>query len=265
MGYLAIQLPVAATWVTLLYNYLLLPRGLPRYTTTCCCHIGYLAIQLPVAELPRYTTTCCWITSLYNYLLLDYLAIQLPVAGLPCYTTTCCWITLLYNYLLLDYLAIQLPVAGLPCYTTTCCWITSLYNYLLLDYLAIQLRVAASWVTLLYNYLLLDYLARDKKLFSADYSLYNEMFDCVANGHLVSEVRGAVQVAIPSTHCGLHGGDHFLLGLQHKTQYRQGKEVFYLTVHSTHFIYGYMASDIWLRTIQIAIEEICCHHMGLCF
>ena len=26
---------------------------------------------------------------------------------------------------------------------------------------------------------------------------------------------------------------------------------FYLTIHSTHFIYGYMASDIWLRTILI--------------
>ena len=23
------------------------------------------------------------------------------------------------------------------------------------------------------------------------------------------------------------------------------KEMFYLTKHSTHFIYGYMASDIW--------------------
>ena len=31
--------------------------------------------------------------------------------------------------------------------------------------------------------------------------------------------------------------------------------MFYLTTHSTHFIYGYMASDIWLRTIQIAREE----------
>ena len=27
-----------------------------------------------------------------------------------------------------------------------------------------------------------------------------------------------------------------------------GWKVFYLTTHSTHFIYGYMASDIWLRT-----------------
>ena len=27
---------------------------------------------------------------------------------------------------------------------------------------------------------------------------------------------------------------------------REGKkEMFYLTMHSTHFIYGYMASDIW--------------------
>ena len=58
---------------------------------------------------------------------------------------------------------------------------------------------------------------------------------------------------------------------------RGGKETFYLTTHSTHFIYsymegrregnvlfndtlntfsyGYMASDIWLRTTQIAREE----------
>ena len=35
--------------------------------------------------------------------------------------------------------------------------------------------------------------------------------------------------------------------------------------HSTHFIYGYMASDIWLRTIQIAREETRCRHMGNSF
>ena len=28
--------------------------------------------------------------------------------------------------------------------------------------------------------------------------------------------------------------------------------MFYLMTHSTHFIYGYMASDIWQRTTQIA-------------
>ena len=27
--------------------------------------------------------------------------------------------------------------------------------------------------------------------------------------------------------------------------FAQGKEMFYLTTHSAHFIYGYMASDMW--------------------
>ena len=40
------------------------------------------------------------------------------------------------------------------------------------------------------------------------------------------------------------------------------KEMFYLTTHSTLFIYSYMASDIWLRTIQIVREETHCHHMS---
>ena len=43
------------------------------------------------------------------------------------------------------------------------------------------------------------------------------------------------------------------------------KEMFYLTTHSTHFIYGYMASDIWLRTTQIVREETRCRHMGYSF
>ena len=33
------------------------------------------------------------------------------------------------------------------------------------------------------------------------------------------------------------------------------REMFYLTTHSTHFIYGYMTSDIWLRTILIVRRE----------
>ena len=43
------------------------------------------------------------------------------------------------------------------------------------------------------------------------------------------------------------------------------KEMFYLTMHSTHFIYSYMESDIWLRTILIVREETCCHHIGYSF
>ena len=46
---------------------------------------------------------------------------------------------------------------------------------------------------------------------------------------------------------------------------RKGKEMFYLTTHSTHFIYGYMASDIWLRTILIVRKETRCRHIGYSF
>ena len=48
------------------------------------------------------------------------------------------------------------------------------------------------------------------------------------------------------------------------TEWLEGrKEMFYLTTHSTHFIYGYMASDIWLRTIQIVRNQLPPH--GLLF
>ena len=43
------------------------------------------------------------------------------------------------------------------------------------------------------------------------------------------------------------------------------KEMFYLTTHSTHFIYGYMAEDIWLRTILIVRKETRCRHIGSSF
>ena len=47
---------------------------------------------------------------------------------------------------------------------------------------------------------------------------------------------------------------------------REGrKEIFYLTTLSAHFIYGYMASHIWSRTIQIAREETRCRHMRYSF
>ena len=39
--------------------------------------------------------------------------------------------------------------------------------------------------------------------------------------------------------------------------------MFYLRTHSTHFIYGYMASNIWLRTILIVRKETRCHHIDL--
>ena len=36
-----------------------------------------------------------------------------------------------------------------------------------------------------------------------------------------------------------------------------------MKTNATHFIYGYMASDIWLRTIQIARKET--RHIGYSF
>ena len=38
-----------------------------------------------------------------------------------------------------------------------------------------------------------------------------------------------------------------------------------ITNDSTDYIYGYMASDIWQRTIQITREACYCHFMGYSF
>ena len=47
-----------------------------------------------------------------------------------------------------------------------------------------------------------------------------------------------------------------------KERTKREREMFYLTTHSTHFIYGYMASDIWLRTILIVRKETRWRHIG---
>ena len=42
--------------------------------------------------------------------------------------------------------------------------------------------------------------------------------------------------------------------------------MFYLKTHSTYFyFYGYMASNIWLRTILIVRKETRCRHIGYSF
>ena len=51
-----------------------------------------------------------------------------------------------------------------------------------------------------------------------------------------------------------------LCSLNPNPESEREREMFYLTTHSTHFIYGYMASDIWLRTILTVRKETrCCH------
>ena len=51
-------------------------------------------------------------------------------------------------------------------------------------------------------------------------------------------------------------------GLVTPRREREREKCFYLTTHSTHFIYGYMASYIWLRTILIVRKEVRCRHIG---
>ena len=46
--------------------------------------------------------------------------------------------------------------------------------------------------------------------------------------------------------------------------WKEGRKCFFKT-HSTHFIYGYMMSDIWLRTILIVRKETRCGHIGYSF
>ena len=54
---------------------------------------------------------------------------------------------------------------------------------------------------------------------------------------------------------------YLFMSITHLMKERE-REMFYLTTHSTHFIYGYMASDIWLRTILIVRKETRCRHIG---
>ena len=61
------------------------------------------------------------------------------------------------------------------------------------------------------------------------------------------------------THTKIH------INLDYGVKCEREREMFYLTAHSTHFIYSYMASDIWLRTILIVRKETCCRHIGYSF
>ena len=63
-----------------------------------------------------------------------------------------------------------------------------------------------------------------------------------------------------SSQCSTTGVNILFVGwFTHRTMSRKaGRICLNLMTYSTHFIYGYMASDIWLRTIQIAREETRC-------
>ena len=56
--------------------------------------------------------------------------------------------------------------------------------------------------------------------------------------------------ALSTFYLRLYGVRHMVKDHSDSERERE-REMFYLTTHSAHFIYGYMASDIWLRTILI--------------
>ena len=82
-------------------------------------------------------------------------------------------------------------------------------------------------------------------------------------GYMMSDILlRIIQIAREET-CSHHMG-HSLISSKDSFMERE-REMFYLTTHSTHFIYGYMASDKWLRTILIVRKETRCRHIGYSF
>ena len=59
--------------------------------------------------------------------------------------------------------------------------------------------------------------------------------------------------ALNTFYLQLYGVRHMVK--DHSDSEKGEREMFYLTTHSTHFIYGYMVSDIWLRPILIVRKE----------
>ena len=93
--------------------------------------------------------------------------------------------------------------------------------------------------------------------------LYNDI--CVQKGTALGESL-ALELGLNNKICARNYSIRQRSGLERlsKNTQRTGREreMFYLTTHSTHFIYGYMASDIWLRTILIVRKETRYRHIG---
>ena len=83
----------------------------------------------------------------------------------------------------------------------------------------------------------------------------------LAQRALAHEDRGPTSIGAHANLCMLSTLKYWLARGPIDCPVRE-REMFYLTTHSTHFIYGYMASDIWLRTILIVRKETRCRHIG---
>ena len=71
--------------------------------------------------------------------------------------------------------------------------------------------------------------------------------------------------AINTFYLRLYGVRHMVKDHSDSEKGEREREMFYLMTHSTHFIYSYMASDIWLRIILIVRKETRCRHIGYSF
>ena len=92
-------------------------------------------------------------------------------------------------------------------------------------------------------------------LIKKTYSLLSSQ--CSTTGVTRKEGNVLFNDALKTFYLRLYGVGHMV-----KDHHPTDREMFYLMTHSTHFIYGYKASDIWLRTILIVRKETRCRHIG---
>ena len=69
------------------------------------------------------------------------------------------------------------------------------------------------------------------------------IYGYMASGHMVKEGNVLFNDVLNTFYLRLYGVGPMVK--DHSDSERGRKEMFDLTTHSTHFIYGYMASDIW--------------------
>ena len=94
--------------------------------------------------------------------------------------------------------------------------------------------------------------------------VYVCMYVCMCVCVLRKEGNDLFNDALNTFYLRLYGVRHIKddLDSEREREREREREMFYLTTHSIHFIYGYMASDIWLRTILIVRKETRCRHIG---
>ena len=91
-----------------------------------------------------------------------------------------------------------------------------------------------SWSTGWIEKYLIESTMKDRSLHPLDHETYHGLCNTPVVEHWLEQEIG-------STHCAINGCSTMELRL---APHWDRKEMFYLTTHSTHFSYGYMASDM---------------------